>query len=96
MSVLQSSRRQHDHNIESVFVGPLKILREHVGPYALQTCYKQMELSMYYKTEVLQLPEGMHNWVSTINFPMIRVLTQNIASRQSMRFKLMKRPVLTG
>ena len=65
MSVLQSSRRQHDRNIESVFAGPLKTLREHIGPYALQTCYKQMELSMYYKTEVLQLPEGMYNWVST-------------------------------
>jgi hypothetical protein len=65
MFVLESSRRQHDHNIESVFIGPLKILREHAGPYALQTCFKQMELSMYYRTEVLQLPEGMGDWVST-------------------------------
>ena len=53
-----------------------------------------MELSMYYKTEVLQLPDGMHNWVNT-SFIHVQMIL-NVASRQSMWFKLMKRLVMTG
>ncbi|KAJ6599702.1 hypothetical protein DFH09DRAFT_901706, partial [Mycena vulgaris] len=32
------------------------ILREHAGPYSLQVSYKQMQLSLFYETEVVQLP----------------------------------------
>ncbi|KAF9522673.1 hypothetical protein CPB83DRAFT_776724 [Crepidotus variabilis] len=45
-----------------VFPGPLQIIRTHVGPYGLQVCFKQMQESVYYRTKVLQLPEGMHDW----------------------------------
>jgi hypothetical protein len=39
------------------------VLREYVGPYALQRSFKEMELSMYYRTEVLQRPDGVRDWV---------------------------------
>lgn len=57
------SRRHHENNLESRFVGPLALLRQHVGPFALQTCYKQMTESVYYRTEVVQRPEGLREWV---------------------------------
>ncbi|KIJ91596.1 hypothetical protein K443DRAFT_114811 [Laccaria amethystina LaAM-08-1] len=58
----QSSRRQHDRPIETIFPGSLKILREHAGPFALNTCFREMELSLTYSTEVLQRPDGINNW----------------------------------
>ncbi|KDR72296.1 hypothetical protein GALMADRAFT_126504 [Galerina marginata CBS 339.88] len=60
--VRESSRRQHPSNIESIFPGPLSIIRQFAGPFALQTCFKQMELSLFYSVKVLQLPDGMHDW----------------------------------
>ncbi|KAJ7440880.1 hypothetical protein FB451DRAFT_1442806, partial [Mycena latifolia] len=59
---LQSSRRQHDSNLESLFCGPLAMLRAQAGPYALQTSYKQMRLSLFYETEVVQLPNEVSSW----------------------------------
>ncbi len=37
----------------------LALLREFAGPYALHTCFHQMELSMYYRSEVVQRPPGI-------------------------------------
>ena len=63
-SLPQSSRRQHGRPIESIFPGPLALLREHAGPFALHKCYEQMELSLSYKTEVIHRPEGIRYWVT--------------------------------
>ena len=40
----------------------------YVGPYALQRSFKEMELSMYYRTEVLQQTDGVQDWVRQRNF----------------------------
>ena len=55
---MQSPRRNYNDSFQSrsVFRGILGLLREYVGPVALQTAYKQMQLSMYYRTEVIQPP----------------------------------------
>ncbi|KIJ19111.1 hypothetical protein PAXINDRAFT_70136 [Paxillus involutus ATCC 200175] len=47
------SRKRHENNIESLFPGPLKLLRAYVGPFALQTCFKEMEKSVFYDTHVV-------------------------------------------
>ncbi|KAF7344160.1 SF3b1 domain-containing protein [Mycena venus] len=60
----ESSRRRHDSNLESLFAGPLKMLRDHAGPLALQTCYKQMQLSLFYSTEVIQRPNEVESWTA--------------------------------
>ncbi|KAJ7898942.1 hypothetical protein B0H14DRAFT_2331956, partial [Mycena olivaceomarginata] len=51
-------------NLESLFVGPLKMLRDYAGPFALQTCYKQMQLSLFYTAEVIQRPNETESWAS--------------------------------
>ncbi|KAK0463365.1 hypothetical protein IW261DRAFT_1554161 [Armillaria novae-zelandiae] len=43
--------KQHDHHVH-----------EHVVPFVLQVCFKHMELSMMYKTELLQRLEDVKNW----------------------------------
>ncbi|KAJ7112253.1 hypothetical protein C8R44DRAFT_632289, partial [Mycena epipterygia] len=60
--LIQSSRRQHESNLESLFAGPLKMLRDYAGPFALQTCYKQMQDSLFYSTEVIQRPNEIGSW----------------------------------
>ncbi|PPQ82718.1 hypothetical protein CVT24_009926 [Panaeolus cyanescens] len=63
IKVRESSRRQHGNtNLERLFAGPLAQLRQYAGPFALQKCYEQMEQSVYFRTEVLQLPEGIRSW----------------------------------
>lgn len=54
---------QHNTHLESVFRHVLKILRQYAGPYALQVSWKQMQESVFYKTEVVQLPDGVRSWV---------------------------------
>ncbi|KAF7342690.1 hypothetical protein MSAN_02026900 [Mycena sanguinolenta] len=60
--LIQPSRRRHDSNLEALFAGPLQILRNHAGPFALQTCYRQMQDSLFYSTEVVQLPHKVTSW----------------------------------
>ena len=67
LSILKSSQRQHPGHIETVFHGPLSLFRQHVGPFALKMCYRQMEDSMYYSTEILQCPSGVKTWVQNYN-----------------------------
>ncbi|KAJ7096840.1 hypothetical protein C8R44DRAFT_643740 [Mycena epipterygia] len=62
----ESSRRQHPGQIESLFTLIMAHLREYVGPFALSTSFKQMELSVFYQADVLQLPEGTRNWVRLV------------------------------
>ncbi|KAF8060906.1 hypothetical protein FPV67DRAFT_1423234, partial [Lyophyllum atratum] len=50
----ERSSQQTSHELQRV--------RDHAGPYALHTCYEQMELSLTYKTEAVQLPEGIRHW----------------------------------
>ena len=61
---MQATRKHHDTNLECLFTKPLALLRQYVGPFALQTTYREMRQSMYYCAEVLQLPEGHRTWVS--------------------------------
>ncbi|KAG7440088.1 uncharacterized protein BT62DRAFT_983244 [Guyanagaster necrorhizus] len=44
--VHELSQYQKDKPIESIFLKPLQILHEHIVPYALHMCFKQMELSI--------------------------------------------------
>ncbi|KAF9058962.1 hypothetical protein BDP27DRAFT_1201345, partial [Rhodocollybia butyracea] len=43
-------------------------LREHAGPYALQTCFREMQESMFYTTTTLQRPEGIREWSASNDF----------------------------
>lgn len=51
-----------------MFILILTHLRENVGPFALNTSFKQMELSIFYEADVLQLPEGARTWVRCVPF----------------------------
>ncbi|KAJ7310681.1 hypothetical protein DFH08DRAFT_718770, partial [Mycena albidolilacea] len=62
IQIRQSSRRQHDSNLESLFVGPLRVIRDYAGPFAVQTCFKQMQDSLFYSTEVVQRPNEVESW----------------------------------
>ncbi|KAJ7347804.1 hypothetical protein DFH08DRAFT_808581 [Mycena albidolilacea] len=59
---LGTSRRRHESNLEALFPGPLKMLCDHVGPFPLQTCYKQMGESIFYSTEVILHPNELSSW----------------------------------
>ncbi|KAJ7936968.1 hypothetical protein B0H13DRAFT_1589272 [Mycena leptocephala] len=48
--------------IQSLFAAPLKMIRDHAGAFALQTCYVQMQESLFYSTEVVQRPNEVHSW----------------------------------
>jgi hypothetical protein len=58
--------------METIFPGPLKLLREYVGPFALQKCYKEMENSMFYQTEVLKRPDRVRDWVRFLIKPWVK------------------------
>ncbi|KAJ7159314.1 hypothetical protein C8R43DRAFT_920849, partial [Mycena crocata] len=64
----ESSRKQHPGETESLFTQIIAHLSEHVGPFALNTVFKQMELSVFYNRDVLQLPEGTRTWRAMNNF----------------------------
>ncbi|KAJ7438871.1 hypothetical protein FB451DRAFT_1059965 [Mycena latifolia] len=49
----RTEEQQRDENIR---------VREHAAAFALKTCFKQMELSLYYDATALQLPDGVRNW----------------------------------
>ncbi|KAJ7239683.1 hypothetical protein C8J57DRAFT_1245797 [Mycena rebaudengoi] len=57
-----ASRKQRPGQLETLFKHIIDLLRQHVGPFALQTCVNQMKLSMFYDTDALQLPDGIRNW----------------------------------
>ncbi|THU93980.1 hypothetical protein K435DRAFT_611232, partial [Dendrothele bispora CBS 962.96] len=57
-----SSRRQHDPSIESVFSAVLDLLRTYAGPHALQVCFEQMKKSMFYVAEVIDCPQNVKTW----------------------------------
>ena len=50
---------------------------------------------MYYKTEVLQLPEGMGDWVSTGIYSFLTCFVDGVY-RWSTQFKLIKKQAMTG
>ncbi|KAF8577471.1 hypothetical protein K439DRAFT_1533343 [Ramaria rubella] len=60
--VHEATRRHHDDNLKVLFMKPLALLCAHVEPFALQTSYREMKLSIYYRAEALQLPDGHRNW----------------------------------
>ncbi|KAF8896902.1 hypothetical protein CPB84DRAFT_1643800, partial [Gymnopilus junonius] len=53
--IRQSSHRQHPSSIETIFPGPLGLLRQYAAPYAVHVCHEQMKLSMFDNVEPLQL-----------------------------------------
>ncbi|TFK33808.1 hypothetical protein BDQ12DRAFT_577998, partial [Crucibulum laeve] len=53
---------------EVLFPGPLKILWQHAGPFALNTAYREMEASVFYDVTSLVLPDGMTTWHMINNF----------------------------
>ncbi|KDQ61784.1 hypothetical protein JAAARDRAFT_45286 [Jaapia argillacea MUCL 33604] len=57
-----SSCQQHNSHLDAVFKVVLDQLREHVGSFALHTCYSEMLQSFYYSTNVLQMPDGVRSW----------------------------------
>lgn len=61
-TVRDSSRQKHPSQIETVFPGPLSVIRKHVGPFGLQICFREMESSLYYTVEALQIPAGFRYW----------------------------------
>ncbi|KAF7354194.1 hypothetical protein MVEN_01107100 [Mycena venus] len=60
--VRDASRKQHPGQTERMFKAILDVFREHVGPFALQTCFQQMQLAPFYNASALQLPEGVRDW----------------------------------
>lgn len=50
-----------------MFASILILVRQHAGPFALRTVYRQMEESLFYETEVVQLPHGIKTWVSCLH-----------------------------
>ncbi|KAJ6553225.1 hypothetical protein B0H19DRAFT_899300, partial [Mycena capillaripes] len=40
----------------------IQLIRQYAGPFALQTCYKQMQDSLFYATEVIQRPNETSTW----------------------------------
>ncbi|KAJ7747698.1 hypothetical protein DFH07DRAFT_776006 [Mycena maculata] len=57
-----SSKCQHDTELEALFREILGLLRKFVGPYALNKCYAQMAKSLFYNVSLLQLPDGTRDW----------------------------------
>ncbi|KAJ6522750.1 hypothetical protein B0H19DRAFT_1277240 [Mycena capillaripes] len=47
---------------ESLFKPILDLLNLYTAAFAIQTCFKQMELAMFYDAAALQRPEGVRNW----------------------------------
>ncbi|KAF6755022.1 hypothetical protein DFP72DRAFT_812237 [Ephemerocybe angulata] len=64
-TVRDSSRQKHPSQIETVFPGPLSVIRKHVGSFGLQICFREMESSLYYAVEALQIPAGFRYWRMT-------------------------------
>ncbi|KLO11148.1 hypothetical protein SCHPADRAFT_795290, partial [Schizopora paradoxa] len=66
MAVRQTARHKHEADIEQIFPGPLAMLRAYCGPFAIQTCYREMQLSVFYLCEALKKPQGRETepWVS--------------------------------
>ncbi|KAF7361212.1 hypothetical protein MSAN_01153300 [Mycena sanguinolenta] len=60
----QSSRRHHVSNLESLFLSIIEILRKYAGPFANEKCRREMEESMFYSVEVVQLPSGSRDWAT--------------------------------
>ncbi|KAJ7797425.1 hypothetical protein B0H14DRAFT_2618978 [Mycena olivaceomarginata] len=63
VQVRESSRRRHESNLESLFVEPLKMLRDYAGPFAFQTCYKQMQLSLFYINARMRPNPGQNEYI---------------------------------
>ncbi|KAJ7751575.1 hypothetical protein B0H14DRAFT_2405516, partial [Mycena olivaceomarginata] len=62
-----SARQQHASTVETLFLPIIKAIREHGGPYANQKSRREMDESMFYTAEVVQLPSGKRQWRSMVN-----------------------------
>ncbi|KAJ7856363.1 hypothetical protein B0H14DRAFT_2352759 [Mycena olivaceomarginata] len=58
-------RDQHASTVETLFLPIIKAIREHGGPYANQKSRREMDESMFYTAEVVQLPSGKRQWVQS-------------------------------
>ncbi|KAJ6482220.1 hypothetical protein C8R47DRAFT_982076, partial [Mycena vitilis] len=52
------NERSEDQTAKSL----IQMLRDHAGPLGLQTCYKQMQDSLFYSTEVVQRLNEVTSW----------------------------------
>ncbi|KAJ7915255.1 hypothetical protein B0H13DRAFT_1610702, partial [Mycena leptocephala] len=64
----RTREQQRDESIRRMFKAILDMLREHVGPFALQTCFQQMQLAPFYNASALQLPDGVRDWRARNDF----------------------------
>ncbi|KAF8871473.1 hypothetical protein CPB84DRAFT_1661456, partial [Gymnopilus junonius] len=62
MSVFQVYQGLNERTKGQTIDDMIRCLRDHVGPFALQTCYREMKDSLFYTTSVIHLPEGVRNW----------------------------------
>ncbi|KAJ6512376.1 hypothetical protein DFH09DRAFT_941454, partial [Mycena vulgaris] len=60
------NERTNDQHVQDL-IRHQQILREHAGPYVNQKCRREMEESVFYTAEPVQLPTGKHNWCTMIN-----------------------------
>ncbi|KAJ7620498.1 hypothetical protein DFH06DRAFT_1010611, partial [Mycena polygramma] len=58
----RTAEQQRDEKVR------VRDLRKYSGAFVLQTCFKQMQLAMFYEAVALQLPEGMRTWRSRNDF----------------------------
>ncbi|KAJ7277044.1 hypothetical protein C8J57DRAFT_1061554, partial [Mycena rebaudengoi] len=58
----ERSEGQNTNNLIQARQVILIFLRQHAGPFALQACYKQMQQSLFYETEVVRLPNEVRSW----------------------------------
>ncbi|KAJ7713779.1 hypothetical protein B0H14DRAFT_2222238, partial [Mycena olivaceomarginata] len=58
----QSSCPHHVANLESLFLPVIELLQKYAGPFANEKCRREIEESMFYTMEVVQLPSGARDW----------------------------------
>ncbi|KAJ7750637.1 hypothetical protein B0H16DRAFT_1263705, partial [Mycena metata] len=58
------NERTNDQNVEDL-IRHCQV--KHAGPYTNKKCCREMEESVYYIAEAVQLPSGKHHWRSMIN-----------------------------
>ncbi|KAJ7925700.1 hypothetical protein B0H13DRAFT_1600266 [Mycena leptocephala] len=59
------NERTNDQKVQDLIL--ITAMREHAGPYANQKCRREMEESVFYTAEAVQLPSGKRQWRSMIN-----------------------------
>lgn len=91
-----ASRQKHAAQIESIFPGPLSMLRTYAGPFAVQTSYRQMEASMFYACDPMPKPQGREAEPWVRRFFIRALLCTDLSLRMHQWFAAKMSPVLNG